>query len=219
MHHSSVSSNITLLYFFSSNIICFVQKEPIKSANFWDFRELRSKFVKFLMWTLKRQVNSSSDFAWFFIVMTHNSSAAFKLIHVLLWMKRSHQSPNFEIFKCSGENLPYSSWHCPSHKSVFLQTLHHSSVSWKTTPLDFFRSNVIYFAQKEPLKVEILRISSAQVKIHQILVNKRTLSKYKFGEISREQLKVWNFYFDGFLLSKSYKVSAKKNKRVISHDI
>ena len=33
-----------------------------------------------------------------------------------------------------------------------------------------FRSNVIYVAQKEPIKVEILRISPAQVKIHQILV-------------------------------------------------
>ena len=30
----------------------------------------------------------------------------------------------------------------------------------------FFKSNFIYFAQKEPMKVEILRISSAQIKIH-----------------------------------------------------
>ena len=42
--------------------------------------------------------------------------------------------------------------------------------SWKITPLYFFRSNVIYFAQKEPIKVEILRISSRQVKTHQIRV-------------------------------------------------
>ena len=34
----------------------------------------------------------------------------------------------------------------------------------------FFRSNVIYFAQKEPIKVEILRISNAQIKILQIFV-------------------------------------------------
>ena len=116
----------------------------------------------------------------------------------------------------------------PNHKSVFLQILNHFVVSWKITPLCFFRSNVIYFAQKEPIKVKIFRISSAQVKIHQILVifettnqfffkfcitiqchkiqllynflaeilytfNKRSLSKYKFGEISCEQSKVWNF--------------------------
>ena len=102
--------------------------------------------------------------------MTQNSSVNFKLIHFLLWIKRYHLNPNFETFKCSGENFPYSSSHFPNQKSVFLQILHHSSVSWKVTSLYFFKSNVIYFAQKEPIKKEILRISSAQIKIHQILV-------------------------------------------------
>ena len=37
----------------------------------------------------------------------------------------------------------------------------------------------------------------------------RNLSKYKLGEIWREQSKVWNFALWWFLLSKSYKVSAK----------
>ena len=41
----------------------------------------------------------SSNFAPFFIVMTHNSFVNFKVIHFLLWIKRSHQSPNFEIFQ------------------------------------------------------------------------------------------------------------------------
>ena len=125
---------------------------------------LGSKFVKFLMSILKRQVNSSSNFALFFIVMAHNSSVNFKLIHFSLWIKRSYQSLNFETFKCSGEILPYSSCHFP------YQFLHHSSVSLKITPLYFFRSYVIYFAQKEPIKVKILRILSVQVKVHQILV-------------------------------------------------
>ena len=39
--------------------------------------------------------------------------------------------------------------------------------------------------------------------------NQRNLSKYKLGEIWREQSKVWNFALWWFLLSKSYKVSAK----------
>ena len=47
--------------------------------------------------------------------------------------------------------------------SVFVQILHHSSVSWKITPPYFFGSNVIYFTQKEPVKVKFLIISSAQV--------------------------------------------------------
>ena len=105
-----------------------------------------------------------SKFASFFIVMTHNSSVDFKLIHYLLWTKGSHQSPNFDTFECSGKNLPNSLCHFPNHKSVFLQILHHSSVSWKITPLYFFNSNNVYFAQKEPIKVKVLRLSSARVK-------------------------------------------------------
>ena len=127
---------------------------------------------------LKWQVNSSSDFASFFIVMKRNSSVNFELILFLLWIKGSHQSPNFETFKCSGENLPYSSCHFPNHKSVFLQILHHSSVSWKITPPHFFRSNILYFAQNEPIKVKILGILSPQVKIHQILISFETTDHF-----------------------------------------
>ena len=64
-----------------------------------------------------------------------NSSLNFKLVHFLLWIKRSHQSHNFETFEYFGENLPDSSCYFPNHKSVFLRILHHSSVSWKITPL------------------------------------------------------------------------------------
>ena len=117
---------------------------------------LDSKFVKFLMSVFKCQfLNSSSSFALFFIVMAHNSSANFKVIPFLLWTKGSHQSSNFDTFKCSGGNVPNSSCHFPSNKSVFLQILHHSPMSWKITPLYFFSSNNIYFAQKEPIKVKI----------------------------------------------------------------
>ena len=37
--------------------------------------------------------------------MTDNSSVDFKLISFEVWIKGSHQNPNFE---CSGKNLPYS---------------------------------------------------------------------------------------------------------------
>ena len=87
--------------------------------------------------------------------MTHNSTANLKLLYFLLWTKGSYQSSNFDTFECSGENLQNSSCHFPSNKSVFLQILHHSSMSWKITPLYFFSSNNIYFAQKEPIKMTI----------------------------------------------------------------
>ena len=118
---------------------------------------LGSKFLKFLMSILKQQVSSSSIFVSFFIAITHNSPVNLKLIHFLLWIKGSYQSSNFDTFECSSENLQNSSCHFPSNKSVFLQILHHSSVSWKITPLYFFSSNNIYFAQKEPIKVKIFQ--------------------------------------------------------------
>ena len=59
-----------------------------------------------------------------------------------------------ETFECSGQNSP-NSCHFWNNKSVFLQILHHSSVSWDITPLYFFSWNFIYFQQKEPIKVQI----------------------------------------------------------------
>ena len=113
-----------------------------------------SKFVKFFMSILKRQASSSSIFVLFFIVIAYNSFVNFKVITFLLWAKGSHQSSNFDIFECSGKNLPNSSCHFPSSKLVSLQILHHSSISRKITPLYFFSSNNIYFAQKHPIKVK-----------------------------------------------------------------
>ena len=128
---------------------------------------------------LKQRVSSSTSFVSFFIVMTHSSTVNFKPIHFLLWTKGSHQSSNFVTFKCSGENLPNSSGHFPSNKSVFLQILHHSSLSWKITPLYFFSSNNIYFPQKEPIKWKSLRLLSAQFKICQIsYTNFETTSRF-----------------------------------------
>ena len=111
----SISWRITPLNFFSSNNI-LGSKGAHSNKIFWDFQVLQSKLVKFLMSTLKWQVNSSLSFGSFFIVMTDNSSVDFELILFQFWIKESHQNPNFESFKCSGENLPYSSYHFPNHK-------------------------------------------------------------------------------------------------------
>ena len=109
----------------------------------------------------QKSSNSSSNFASFFIVMKHNSSVDFKLILFLLWIKGSHQNPNFETFKCSGENLPYSSCHFSNHKSVFLQTLHHPLVLWKITPLYFLGQTLNTLANRRKLKCKSWRLASA----------------------------------------------------------
>ena len=76
-------------------------------------------------------------------------------MHFLFWTKGSHQSPNFDSSNCSGEKLPNSSCYFSNHKSLLLQTLHDTTLSWKIIPLYFFRSNIIYFAQKVSIKVHI----------------------------------------------------------------
>ena len=113
---------------------------------------LDSTFVKFFVSVLKWQVTSFSNFALFFIVMTRNSFVIFKVIHFLLWTKRSYQSPNFDIFRWSGENLLNIWCHFSNSKSVFLQILHHSSMSLKITPLYFFSSNITYFGHTKLIK-------------------------------------------------------------------
>ena len=146
LYQLSVPSNLTPQYFFSSNIIYFGQRQPGKVHIFEIFEcsdKHSSNSCQF--WT----ENSSSIFASFFIVMTVN----FKLIYFQLWKKESHQSPNFETFKCSGENFPNSSCYFPNQKLVFLQILHHSLVSWKISPLYLFRSKIAYFSLKEPIKL------------------------------------------------------------------
>ena len=76
-------------------------------------------------------------------------------MHFLLWTKWSHESTNFDTFKCSDENLPNSSCHFPNHKPVLPQILNNSSVSLKIALLYFFWSNVIYFEQKGQITVQI----------------------------------------------------------------
>ena len=68
--------------------------------------QLNSKFFRFSSARVK--IHQIPHVMSFFIVMTHDSSVNFKLINFLLWTKRSHQSPNFDTFECSGENLPNS---------------------------------------------------------------------------------------------------------------
>ena len=151
LYQSWVHWNIIPVYLFSWNIIYFGQ--PIKVQIFEIFLVLGSKFVKFLMSILKRQVNSTSNFVSFFIAITHNSPVSFKFILFLLCIKGFNESPNFENFVYSGENLSNSSCHFPNHKSVFLQFLHRILVSWNIAPLYLFSTNIIYFGEKQPIKL------------------------------------------------------------------
>ena len=75
----------------------------------------------------------------------------------------------FENFERSGQNLSNSLWQFLNEKSIPLQILYPSSVSWKITPLYFFSTNNIHFLLiRSPLKWKSLRLLRAQVKMCQI---------------------------------------------------
>ena len=61
----------------------------------------------------------------------------------------------FETFECLAQILSNSLCQFWNDNSIPLQILYPSSVSWKIIPLYFFSSKNIYFAQKEPSKMEI----------------------------------------------------------------
>ena len=99
-------------------------------------------------------------------------------MHFLLWTKGSHENTNFDIFKCSDENLLNSSCHFPNHKSVFLQILHDSSVSWNILLCTFLTLYTLH--KRNQSKCQFFRLFSTQIKIHQILVIFQTKNKFLF---------------------------------------
>ena len=101
----SVPSNITPLYLFSTNIIHFGQRRKLNST-FFRFSSARVKICQIPH--VKFEMTSQFLFKFCIILQCHDTwlLCNFKLIYFLLWTKGSHSSPNFETFKCSGENVP-----------------------------------------------------------------------------------------------------------------
>ena len=76
----------------------------------------------------------------------------------------------FETFKCSGQNLWNSLCQFWNDKSIPLQILYLSSVSWKIAPLycTFLALTIYTLLNRSPLKWEFLKLSSVQLKICEI---------------------------------------------------
>ena len=131
-------------------------------------------------------------------------------MYFLLWTEGSHESTNFDTFKCADEKLPNCSYHFPNHKSIFHQiVLRHSSESWKITPLYFFRSNIIDLAQKTQSKCKFLRLPSAHVNIHQTYFwNNKSI----FFKIMHHFSMWWDINFLTEILCTSNKRSLSKYK-------
>ena len=135
LYPSSVSWKIIPLYFFSSNNIYFAQKEPIKMKIFETFecsgQILSNSLCQF--WNDKSiplQILYLSSVLWKIIPLYFFSSN-----NIYFAQKGPIKMKTFKIFKCSGQNLSNSSCQLWNDKSVPLQILRHSSLSWQIIPL------------------------------------------------------------------------------------
>ena len=115
---------------------------------------LWSKFVKFLMSILKGQVDTYPNFVSLFSFMEDNSLYFLSSNNTYFALKGPIKVKMFETFDCSGQNVSNSLCQFWKDKSIPLQILYPSSVSQKITPLYFFSSNNIYFAQKKDTKIK-----------------------------------------------------------------
>ena len=129
----------------------------------------QAKFVKFLMSILKWQFNSSLNFVSTLRLMKGNYTLQFISDNICFYQKEIIKVKIFETFECSGQDLSNSLRQFWNEKSIPLQILYPPSVSWRKTSLYFFSSNNIYFPQNELIKIPIFSLSSALVKISDIL--------------------------------------------------
>ena len=129
---------------------------------------LRSKFVKFLLPVLKRQVSSSPNFVSLFSFMKDSFYILFSSKNIYFTQKEPIKVNVFETFECSGQNLSNSFCQFWNDKSVPLQILYLSLVSWKIASIYFLAQRIYTLLKRSPLKWKFLRLLSVQVKICQI---------------------------------------------------
>ena len=139
------------IYFFSSNNICFAEKEIIKVKIFETFecsgQNLSNSLCQFLNdKSIPLQILYPSSVSWMITPLYLFSSN-----NIYLAQKKPIKVKIFETFKCLGQNLSNSLCQSWNDKSIPLQILYPSSVLWKITPLYCFSSNNIYFAQEKPI--------------------------------------------------------------------
>ena len=94
----------------------------------------------------------------------------------LLRTKGSHQSPSFDTFKCSRENLLNSSCHFPNHRSVFLQNFYHSSVSFKILLCTYLGQTLYTLNKRNQSKWKFLEFEVLGSKQISFLLHFATLS-------------------------------------------
>ena len=125
-------------------------------SQFWHFRMRWWKFTKFLMSFSKPQVSFSSNFASLSNVMKDNSS-------IFLGQKlpeKTNQSANFwDFWELGSKFTKFLSFFETANQFSF-KFFYQSwvSVPSNITPLYFLSWSIVYFGQKQPIKVQIFEI-------------------------------------------------------------
>ena len=152
--------------------------------------------------------------------------------------KEPIKEQTFETFKCFSQNSSHSC-HFWSNKSVFLEILHHSSVSWDITPLYFciplskgaYQSTNLVKFHASSQKSEILHFDGLLCPNHVRFQLKSTEDTEKWCKVLRQpdfwfqiwhkefdafspnHSKIWKFHFNGHIT-----FELKKYRGVIFHD-
>ena len=139
LYPSWVWWKITPMNFFSLNNIYFAQKKPIKVKSLETFE-----------WSGQNLSNSSCQF-WNHksapLQILHPSWVSWKITPLYFFSPNNTYFAQKEpikmklcgTFKCLGQNLSNSSCQLWNDKSVPLQILHNSSLSWQITPVKISR--------------------------------------------------------------------------------
>ena len=152
---SSVSWKIIPLYFFSWKNIYFAQKHLIKIKIFETFECLGQILSNSLceFWNDKSiplQILYPSS-----VSCKINPLYFLRSNNIYFSQKELMKMKVSETFECSGQILSNSLCQFWNNKSISLQILCPSSVSWNIIPLYFFSSKNLYFVQKEPIQMTI----------------------------------------------------------------
>ena len=151
----------------------------ISETSQWSGQNLSNSLCQFWM----TKVNSSPNFVSLFSFMKGNFYVLFSSNSIYFAQEEPIKVKIFETFECSSQNLSNSLCQFWNDKSIPLQILYPSSVSWKVTPLYFFSSNNTYYAQKEPIKVKFFETFECSIQnfpnsLCQFWNDNRFLSKF-----------------------------------------
>ena len=134
------------------------------------------------MSVLKWQVNSSWNFALFFISMTHNSSGNFKVVPFLLWRKGSHQSPILTLSSALVKICRISQVFFQTTSQFFFKICISLQCYERQLLCTFLAQTIYTLVTKSQLKHIFFRLLSTRVQICEVpLVNFKTTSQFLFN--------------------------------------